>query len=104
MVKVLDYHMAECGLHLRPGGLKITPGGPAGGVMTMSLDSHVVDCSSSPRPSGLNSCQARVRACPRSLEENGGEGIVAWPSPLGGDFLLSVSLSLSVFLVSARTL
>ena len=36
-----------------------------------------------------------MRACPRSREENGGEGTVAWPFPLGDDFSLSVSLSLS---------
>ena len=65
--------------------------------MAMSLDSHVVDHGLSPRPGGLNSCQARARACPRSQEENGGEETTAWPSPLRGDFLLSVSLSLSVW-------
>ena len=35
--------------------------------------------------------------CPRSWEENGGEGIAVCPSSLGGDFSLSVSLSLSVW-------
>ena len=33
-----------------------------------------------------------------------GEGIAAWPYPLGGDFSLSVSMSLSVYLASARAL
>ena len=61
----------------------------------MSLDSHVVDRGLSPGPGRLNSCWARVCVCPRSREENGGEGIAAWPSPLGGDFSLSVSLSRS---------
>ena len=72
--------------------------GPAVSITAMLLDSHVVDRGSSPGPGGLNSCQARVRACPRSQEENGGEGIAAWPSPQGGRFLafcLSVSLCLS---------
>ena len=62
-----------------------------------ALDSHVADCGSSPGPGGLNSRQAHVCVCPRSREENGGEGITAWPSPLGSDFSLSVSLSLSVW-------
>ena len=69
--------------------------GPAVGVMAMSLDSHIVDQGLSPGPGGLNSIRACVHVCPRSQEENGGEEIVAWPSPLGGDFSLSVSLSLS---------
>ena len=71
---------------------------PADGIMAMLLDSHVVDCGSSPGPGGLNSCQAHVHACSRSQEENGGEGIVAWPSPLGGGLIshfLSLCLSLS---------
>ena len=84
----------------------------------MSLDSHVVDRGSRPGPGGLKltpgacacvrACvRACVHACPRSRGESGGEGIAAaaaWPSPLGGDFSLSVSLSLSVCLASARTL
>ena len=74
--------------------------GPAVSVMAMSLDSHVVNRGSSPGPGGLN--LRRVRVCLRSREENGGEGITVWPSPLGGDFLLSVSLSVSVCLASAR--
>ena len=65
---------------------------PAVGVMAMS-DSHVVDCGSSPEPGGLNSCWVCLRACLRSREENGGEGTAAWPSALGGDFSLSVSVS-----------
>ena len=76
----------------------------ADGIMAMSLGSHVVDHGLSPGPGGLNSCWACVCVCPRFQEENRGEGIVAWPSPLGGDFSLSVSLSLSVFLVSAHGL
>ena len=68
--------------------------------MAMLLDSHVVDHGSHPGPGGLNSRWARVRACPRAQEENGGEGIAAWPSSLGGDLLLSVSLPLSVCLAS----
>ena len=51
--------------------------------MAMLLDSHVVDRGSSPRPDGLNSRQVRVHACPRSREESGEEGIVAWPTPQG---------------------
>ena len=50
---------------------------PAVSVMAMLLDSHVVNRGSSPRPGGLNSCRVHVRACPRSREENGGEGIAA---------------------------
>jgi len=76
----------------RPALQKVLKGGPAVSVMAMSLNSHVVDRGLSPRPSGLNSHWAHVRVCPRSREENG-EGIAAWPSPLGGDFSLSVSLS-----------
>ena len=60
----------------------------------MSLNSHVVDRGLSHGPGGLNSRQARVHLCPRFREENG-EVIVAWPSPRGGDFSLSVSLCLS---------
>ena len=97
VVKALDSHMADC--HSSP-----VPGGPAVSVMAMSLDSHVVNCGSNPRPGGSNSRWARVRAFPRSREENGGEGIAARPSPLGGDFSLSVSLSLSVCLASTRAL
>ena len=78
--------------------------GPAVGIMALSLDCHVVDHGSSPRPGGLNSRWAYVHVCPGSREENGGEGIAAWPSPLGRDFSLSVSLSLSVFLASAHAL
>ena len=85
-------------------GVKTVLEGPAVSVMAMSLDSHVVDHGLSPGLGGLNSRRVCVHACPRSQEENGGEGIVAWPSPLGGDFLLSVSLSLAVCLASARTL
>ena len=51
--------------------------GPAVSVMAMLLDSHVADHGSSPGPGDLNSRRARVRACPRSREENGGEGIAA---------------------------
>ena len=69
--------------------------GPVVGVMAMSLDSHAVNHGSSPRPGGLNSRWVRVCACPRSQEENGGEGIVAWSSPLGGDFSPSFCLCLS---------
>ena len=68
---------------------------PAIGGMAMSLDSHVVDHGLSPGPGGLNSCRAHVHACPASREENGGEGTAAQPTPLVGDFSLSVSLSLS---------
>ena len=60
-----------------------TKEGPAVSLMAMSLNSHVVDHSLSPRPGGLNSQRARVCVCPRSREENGGEGIAAWPSLLG---------------------
>ena len=63
------------------------PGEPAVSIMAMSLDSHIVDHGSSPGPSGLNSCQVHVHACPRSGEENGGEGTAAF--------------SLSVFLENA---
>ena len=77
--------------------------GPAVSIMAMSLDSHVVDHGLSPGPSGLNSRRARVRACPGSREENGEEGIAAWPSPLGGDFSLSLSVSLSFWQVCFRT-
>ena len=68
---------------------------PAVGIMAMSLDSHVANRGSSPGSGGLNSGRAHVRAYLRSREENGGEGIVVWLSPLGGDFSLSVSLWLS---------
>ena len=73
---------------------------PAVGVMAMSLDSHVVDRGSSPRPSDLNSRWARVHACPRSREENGGEGIAAWLSPPPRGMIsrfVSLCLSLSVW-------
>ena len=77
--------------------------GSAVSVMAMLLDAHVVDRSLSPGPSSINSCQAHARACPRSQEENGGEGIAAWSSSWG---VIScfLSLSLSVFLVSTRAL
>ena len=76
--------------------------GQADGIMVTSLNSHVVDCSSSPGPGGLNSHQACVHAQDpeRRKEEKG-----LWCGhPPWGDFSLSVSLSLSVFLASARAL
>ena len=70
--------------------------GPAFSVMAMSPDCHVVDCGWNPGPCGLNSHWACVRACPKSREENGGEGLVAWPSPWGViSCFLSLCLSLS---------
>ena len=51
--------------------------GPAIRVTTMSLDSHVVDRGLSTGPGGLNSRQAHVHM-------RRGEGVAAWPSPLGG--------------------
>ena len=77
--------------------------GPAVSIMAMLMDSHVVNHGSSPGPGGLNSRWAWVCVCPRSREENGGEGIAAWPYPLGGDFSLSISLSLSVCLSGEHT-
>ena len=62
--------------------------GPAGGIVVMSLDFHIADMVSH----NGNVC---VCVCPRSQEENGGEWMVVWPSPLGSDFSLSRSLSLS---------
>ena len=66
--------------------------------MAMSLDSHVVDRGSHPGPGGLKPTLGAC-VCPRSQEENGGEGIVAWPSPLAGviSHFLSLCLSLSVW-------
>ena len=46
-----------------------------------------------------NSCQVCVYTCPKSWEENGGEGTAVWQTPWGvlggGDFSLSVFLCLS---------
>ena len=83
---------------------KQNPSGPGIGVMAMLLGSHVIDRGLIPGPSGLNSHWVHVHACPRSQEKNVEKEIAAWPSPLVGDFSLSVSLSLSVFLASTHTL
>ena len=69
--------------------------GPAVSIVATSLDSHVVDCGSCPGPGGLKLMPGVCACLPKIREENGGEGIVVWPSPLGSDFSLSVSLSLS---------
>ena len=68
--------------------------GPAGDEMVSLLNSRIVDRGSSLKPVGLNSRWEPVCAYPKSKEENG-EGIVAWQFALGGDFTLSISLSLS---------
>ena len=74
--------------------------GPADGVMAMLLDSHVVNCGSHPGPGDLKLMPGACACMRKILRENGGEGIVAWPSPLGGDF--SFSVSVSVCLASAH--
>ena len=79
---------------------------PAVSVMAMSLDSHVVDRGSHPGPGGLKLTPGMcvcVPKIPRGEWRRRDCG-VAIPLAGGGDFSLSVSPSLSLFLASARTL
>lgn len=69
--------------------------GPAGGAVVTLLDSHMANCRSSPRSDDL---KVTLGTCARMLktqEDNGGEGIVTWLSPVGiSHFSHTVSVSL----------
>lgn len=70
----------------------------AGDVQIKATGTHMTHCSSSPEPGSLKimSSVAGGRGpggSPKSQEDNGSEGIVVWPSPVGGgDLPLSLSL------------
>ena len=79
--------------------------GPADGIIVMLLDSHAVSHSSSPRLGGKTHAGhicVRAQYLKGRMEEKGLQ--CGHPPGGGGDFLLSVSLSLSLFLASAYAL
>ena len=77
---------------------------PAVRVMAMSLDSHVVDCGSHPRPGGLKLTLGTCACMPKIPRGEWRRRDCSVTIPPGGDFSLSVSMSLSVCLASARAL
>ena len=70
-----------------------TPLGLAVSVMAMSLDSHVVDRGSCPGPGGLKLTLGEC-ACVPKIPRGEWRRDCGVAIPFGGDFLLSVSVSL----------